>query len=167
MNAFLSTFFLFNLVFFLIRAWLELADCVTLYESMIHDHWIFIINLYGTMNFCPCSLLKTGQGSRLGPVSFLILSQNLTYRFNPPLLLPFHSLTHPLEHPVYPVFPPIFPFPCSFIGTYLYLFQGSDERVILAHIHSVCGFRQHSCLHYCSNTVLHFPPSVCVCAQEE
>lgn len=29
-----------------------MADYATLYESMMLFHWIFIINLYGSMNFC-------------------------------------------------------------------------------------------------------------------
>lgn len=34
------------------RASVELADDATLYESLMLFHWIFIINLYGSMSVC-------------------------------------------------------------------------------------------------------------------
>ncbi len=130
-------------------------------------HWIFIINLYGSMNFCllftylcrilpylRCKLVgdqdkdASLHSSTASDVFFSL--QNLTSMFKTFSKLAFlllfcplaiHSLAHPLIHPIYP---PVFPFPSSF---YLYspisVPKQSEERVILAH-HQASTFRIHT-----------------------
>lgn len=86
--------FLFNLFFFfIIRASVELADDATLYESMMLFHWIFIINLYGSISVCLVYVgLQSLAADKHGSASdFCLVCETSACSL-------FYSLTHSLTH---------------------------------------------------------------------
>lgn len=129
-NESTSSTLLFNLFcFFFIRASVELADPATLYESMMF-HWVFIINLYGSMNFCFLTyLFRTFCSSSAANLSVALRCPSPLCNFSftfcglgclqafpdlPFSFLIIRSVAHLIIHPMFSFHSPVFPFPSSF-----------------------------------------------------